>query len=371
MSPLVQSLEAEIRRLIAVGGPMPVAHYMGLCLGHPTHGYYMTHDPLGAAGDFTTAPEISQMFGELVGLWAAAVWRQMGSPENIQLIELGPGRGTMMMDALRAAQVMPGFRPAIVAHLVETSPVLAQQQQRLLDNIQVPVLWHERLANVPEGPAIILANEFFDALPVHQMVKQDDGWHERLVTVDADGNFAFTVAAQKTPHFEPTLPRQIREAPVDSLFEWRADAAILEVGRRVAQGGGAALVIDYGHTQSGVGDTLQAVEGHSYADPLIGPGLCDITAHVDFQALAAAGESIGARAHGPLTQGEFLQRLGIAARAESLKSKAPQRADDIDSALARLTGDDGGQRGTNSGMGMLFKVMALSQSTLSSLPGFE
>lgn len=374
MSTSVPPLEAEIRHLIAVGSPMPVAQYMALCLGHPAHGYYMTRDPLGTTGDFTTAPEISQMFGELVGLWAAAVWRQMGSPEQIRLIELGPGRGTMMMDALRAAQAMPGFRPAIVAHLVETSPVLAQQQHRLLQNIDVPMVWHDDLADVPEGPAIILANEFFDALPVHQMVRQDDGWHERLVTVDAAGHFAFTTAAQPALHFEPTLPPRIRDAPVDSLFEWREDIAILEIGRRVGRGG-AALIIDYGHTQSGVGDTLQAVSGHAYADPLVGPGDVDLTAHVDFEALAVAGESIGTRAHGPVTQGQFLRRLGIQARADSLKAKAPHRTDEIDSAVRRLTGDDAGPHGAASGigagMGTLFKVMALSDRKLSSLPGFE
>ncbi len=189
-------LEAEIRRLISLAGPMPIAQYMAACLCHPVHGYYMTRDPFGAAGDFITAPEISQMFGELIGLWAAAVWRQqMGSPENIRLVELGPGRGTMMADALRAAKVVPDFHSALVVHLVEISPALQQLQQQRLERFGVPMLWHKALEEVPEGPAIILANEFFDALPVHQAIKQEDGWHERVVTVDGNGNFTLGAPA--------------------------------------------------------------------------------------------------------------------------------------------------------------------------------
>ena len=168
-------LDAEIRRLISIAGPMPVAQYMSLCLTHPAHGYYTTRDPFGRAGDFTTAPEISQMFGELIGLWAAAVWRQMGSPENVRLVELGPGRGTMMLDMLRAAQVVPAFRAAIVGNLVEISPALQRRQRQTLEGLDVPLLWHASIHEVPEGPMILLANEFFDALPVHQAVKQDDG----------------------------------------------------------------------------------------------------------------------------------------------------------------------------------------------------
>ena len=174
-------LEREIRRLIGVAGPMPIAQYMRLCLTHPQHGYYINRDPLGAGGDFVTSPEISQMFGELIGLWMAAVWRQMGGPEDIRIIELGPGRGTLMHDALRAAKVVDGFRSAIVVHLVEISPALQQIQERRLADLDVPVLWHTKLDEVPAGASIVIANEFVDALPVHQAVKQDDGWHERAV----------------------------------------------------------------------------------------------------------------------------------------------------------------------------------------------
>jgi SAM-dependent MidA family methyltransferase len=358
-------LEAEIRRLISVAGPMPISQYMAACLTHPQHGYYMTRDPLGAAGDFITAPEISQMFGELIGLWAAAVWRQVGAPENIHLIELGPGRGTMMMDALRAAQVIPAFRRAIVAHLVEVSPALQQMQRQTLGQIDVPAQWHSALHKVPDGPAIILANEFFDALPVHQAVKQNDGWHERVVVIDADGNLALGLGSDPLPHFEPVVPEKLREAPVDSIYEWRADSVALEIGRRT-RAGGAALVIDYGHVHSDVGDTVQAVGGHSFADPLLAPGLVDLTAHVDFQSVAQAVESMGARVFGPVEQGAFLRRLGIETRAATLKTNAPaEKAGEIDAAVDRLTGS-GARK-----MGVLFKVMAAADPKLGTLPGFE
>src|SRR5262245_31430822 len=180
-------LEMEIRRRITSAGPMPVAEYMALCLFDPSHGYYTTHGPLGARGDFITAPEVSQMFGELIGLWVAAVWKRMGAPENVRLVELGPGRGTMMKDALRAVQVAPEFRAALVVHLVEVSPVLQAQQEKALEGTDVPVFWHAALGDVPKGPAIIFANEFFDALPVNQAIKSERGWHERRIQIDSSG----------------------------------------------------------------------------------------------------------------------------------------------------------------------------------------
>jgi NADH dehydrogenase [ubiquinone] 1 alpha subcomplex assembly factor 7 len=359
-------LEAEIRRLISLAGPMPIAQYMATCLCHPIHGYYMTRDPFGAAGDFVTAPEISQMFGELIGLWAAAVWRQMGSPKNIHLVELGPGRGTMMADALRAATVVPDFRSAIVVHLVEVSPALQSLQQQRLERYGVSVLWHKALEEVPEDPAIILANEFFDALPVHQAIKQEDGWHERVVMVDGSGNFTLVPLLSPLPHLERLLPPRVRDAPPGSIFEWRTDSIALELGRRVARQGGAALVIDYGHVETEIGDTIQAVGEHAYANPLLAPGLVDLTAHVDFQSLAQAAESIGARIHGPLHQGKFLRRLGIETRAATLKAKAPpDKISEIEGQVERLTGS--GARG----MGVLFKVLGISDPKLGVLPGFE
>lgn len=358
-------LETEIRRLIAVAGPISIAQYMSLCLTHPVHGYYTTRDPFGARGDFTTAPEVSQMFGELIGLWAAAVWRAMGAPENVRLIELGPGRGTLMRDALRAMQVMPAFRNAVVVHLVEVSPTLREAQRLLLEETGVPIFWHATLEEVPGGPCFIIANEFLDALPIYQAVKQPDGWHARVIGLDVNGNFALGMAPDVIPGFDRLLPAHIRQAATGSIYEWRPDNLALEIGRRVRKNG-AALVIDYGHAESAVGDTLQSVGAHAFSDPLSGPGMVDITAHVDFHAFGLAAESMGASVHGPITQAEFLHRLGIEARAAMLKTKASaEQAAAIDAALARLTGAG------RTGMGELFKVMALADPKLTPLPAFE
>ncbi|MGE3148542.1 MAG: class I SAM-dependent methyltransferase [Pseudorhodoplanes sp.] len=358
------SLESEIRRLLAVSGPMPVSQYMALCLSHPRFGYYVTHDPFGKAGDFTTAPEVSQMFGELVGLWTIGIWRLMGSPDAVRLVELGPGRGTMMRDILRTARVMPDYRKALAVHLVEVSPALRAMQEELLAPAGAAVSWHSDLESVPDGPLIIVANEFLDALPVRQAVKQGDGWHERTVEM-GEGGFAFGVMAKRLPHFERILPPRVRNAPAGAIYEWRSDNAMFEIARRVVRGRGAALLIDYGHAESDVGETLQAVGGHAFADPLSSPGLVDLTAHVDFQAAAQAAENMGARAHGPVTQRAFLSRLGIAARAEALKAAAPERAGEIDVDLARLIGQG------RTDMGELFKVLAIADPKLGLPPGFE
>jgi SAM-dependent MidA family methyltransferase len=317
-------------------------------------------------GDFITAPEVSQMFGELIGLWMVAVWQQIGAPTNIRIIELGPGRGTMMKDALRAAQVMPAFLDALVLHLVEISPILEAHQERMLEPLSLPMFWHPALEDVPEGPAIILANEFFDALPVNQAVKTERGWHERQVAIDAEGNLAFAIAPDPMPHFEALLPPTVREAPEQSIFEWRAETTAFDVGRRIAKDGGAALVIDYGHTESAIGETLQAVVEHAYADPLTAPGIIDLTAHVDFQALAKAVEAMGVNGYGPIEQGEFLRRLGIEPRAAALKTAAsPAAAADIESSLVRLTGHG------RTGMGTLFKAAAFAHPSVGAPPGFE
>ena len=360
-------LEAEIRRRIAVGGPMPVAHYMELCLTDPKRGYYARRDPFGVAGDFITSPEISQMFGELIGLWAAATWRAMGSPAQVNLVELGPGRGTMMVDVLRAARVMPDFRAAIGVHLIEISGALAGLQRSALSSVDVPVSWHRSIEEVPEGGAlIVLANEFFDALPIRQAVMCADGWHERVIKIGDDDKFHFSIDRDPIPLFDKLLPRTLRAAKIGEIFEWRTDNIALEIGRRVVRSGGAALIIDYGHRESAIGETLQAVGGHEFAAPLLAPGLLDLTAHVDFQALAQAAEGMGARVHGPLPQGEFLRRLGIEQRAAALKAAAPpDYAATIDAARVRLTSED------RTGMGRLFKAIAVANPKLDVLPGFE
>jgi len=359
-------LEEEIRRRIEVGGPMPVAQYMTLCLTHPEHGYYTTHNPLGAAGDFITAPEVSQMFGELIGLWAAAAWRAMGSPANVRLVELGPGRGTLMRDALRAAKVMPDFRAALVVHLVEISPILETLQREAFIASDVPLTWHRSLADVPEGPLIVIANEFVDALPVHQAVMCADGWHERVVKIGEDGDFHFSIDRDPIPLFDRFLPGNLRPARIGEIFEWRSDQMALELSRRVVRSGGVALLIDYGHVQSAIGDTLQAIGGHDFVSPLLAPGEVDLTAHVDFQALVRAAESMRARTHGPVEQGEFLRRLGIVERAAALKAGAPhEQATAVQSALLRLTSSE------PTGMGRMIKALALSAPKLGPLPGFD
>jgi len=358
-------LEQEIRRLIGVAGPMPIAEYMRHCLTDPRYGYYIKRDPLGAGGDFITAPEISQMFGELVGLWLAAVWREMGAPENVRLIELGPGRATMLIDALRAAKTVPGFHAAVVLHLVEISPALRKVQEQRLEPLGLPMLWHGALEEVPPGPSLIVANEFIDALPVHQAVKQADGWHERVVTIGQDGALTIGAASEPLRHFESMLPRALRHSPDGSIYEWRADAVALEIGRRVRENG-AALIIDYGHAWYGLGQTLQAVSGHAFTDPLRSPGEVDLTAHVDFEALMLSAESMGGRAHGPVAQRDWLRQLGIDQRAATLKAHAPyDKAIEIDQALSRLTASGA------KGMGELCKVVAIADPKLKSLPGFE
>ena len=357
-------LQSEIKKLIKSSGPMPVWRYMELCLMHPQHGYYVSRDPLGREGDFITSPEVSQMFGELLGLWAASLWKTLDSPPLLRLIELGPGRGTMMADALRAVRVLPQLYQTLSVHLVEINPVLRKKQQQTLSGIK-NVNWHDTIDEVPEGPAIIFANEYFDVLPIHQVVRQQAGWHERMVDLDPTGKqLMFSASPAPIPRFDVLLPPLVRAAPVGAVFEWRPDSEIMKIAARVRDQDGAALIIDYGHVRSDAGDTFQAIACHSFTDPLKTPGQADVTAHVDFQALARAAEDIGAHVHGPVTQGEFLKRLGIETRAVALMAKASHEvSEDISSALKRLTG------GGHGGMGSMFKVLGVSGQNLDSLPG--
>ncbi len=358
-------LETELKRLIQKTGPMPVWRYMELCLSHPKHGYYVSRDPLGREGDFITSPEVSQMFGELIGLWAAAAWNAMGTPMQVNLIELGPGNGTMMSDALRAIRVLPPFYQAAEIHLIEINPKLREKQKKALTGKKA-VTWHNSLDEVPQGPAIILANEFFDVLPIHQMVKKATGWHERTVELDATGKLVYGTASDPTPQFDVLLPPLVRAAPEGAVFEWRPDNEMMKMARRIRSDGGVALIIDYGHVRSDAGDTFQAIARHSFTDPLKSPGTADVTAHVDFQALVRAAEDIGVCTHGPIEQGEFLKRLGIETRAVSLMGKSsPEISATIASALKRLT--EGG-RGS---MGSLFKVFAVSDPSIPTLAGIS
>jgi len=352
-------LEAEIRRIIETEGPITVSEYMRLCLAHPRYGYYVMRDPLGAKGDFTTAPEVSQMFGELIGAWAAAVWQQMGWPPHVHLIELGPGRGTLMADALRAARALPAFRAALSVHLVEISPALREAQKRALI-AEAGVQWHRALEEVPDGPAIVIANEFIDALPVHQFVKDFDGWHLRAIGV-IGGKLNFVVVPAPMPQ---EFNAGTVDAPDGTILELRDEGPTELVAERVVEHGGAALFIDYGHWQVTTRDTLQAVKDHRYADPFAAPGEADLTTQVSFGEVATWAQRQGAAVSRMLTQGDFLRRLGIEARAARLKRNAtPPQAADIDSALTRLTAPDQ--------MGDLFKVLAITDPKLGPLPGFD
>jgi NADH dehydrogenase [ubiquinone] 1 alpha subcomplex assembly factor 7 len=356
------TLRDEIATIVAQEGPISLERYMSLALAHPTLGYYMTRNPLGAGGDFITAPEISQIFGELLGLWTIEAWRASGSPAKAHLVELGPGRGTLMSDVLRVARVSPGFLEAIDVHLVETSPVLEKVQRDTLADAPCPIAWHTDFADVPRGPLFILANEFFDALPVRHFVKTPFGWSERLVGIDGNGALTFG-AAQRV---EPDLTVA---ANLGSVIEIGAigQRLMAEIAARIVEDGGAMLVVDYGYMETSLGETLQAVANHAYVNPLADPGQADLTAHVDFAALARAARSSGAKALGPVTQGNFLRQLGVVQRAEALSRRASeQQRADIASAVERLAGP-GEARAT---MGELFKAMAVTGADMPELPGF-
>ncbi|WP_448207668.1 class I SAM-dependent methyltransferase [Azospirillum sp. sgz302134] len=369
MTETADSLAHHLARRILLDGPLSVAAFMGEALGHPRFGYYMRQDPFGATGDFVTAPEISQMFGELVGLWCVDTWARLGGPTPFNLVELGPGRGTLMQDALRAASVVPAFTQAAQVHLVETSPTLRARQRETLKGRAVS--WHDRLDDVPEGPTLIVANEFFDALPIRQIQKTSHGWFERLIDLDPDSppdapRFRFVLEAFGSSGAR-LIPESLRDAPEGSVVEVSpaSQAVARLIGERLAAAPGAALAIDYGYAQGpAVGDTLQALRRHAFAPVLDAPGEADLTAHVDFASIAAAAREGGAESFGPVDQGEWLTRLGIRPRASALKRTAtPKQAADIDSALNRLIAQDQ--------MGTLFKVLALATPGLGAPAGFE
>ncbi len=349
----MNALGELLARRIGAHGPLSVADYMAEALGHPEYGYYATRDPLGRAGDFITAPEISQIFGELIGLWCADLWDRMGRPAPILLAELGPGRGTLMADALRAARTLPGFIEAARLHLVETSPVLRGVEARALAGFRPE--WHDSIASLPEGPLVVIANEFLDALPIRQFVKTAAGWREKLIGLSAEENgLAFAAAPGPTPALA-LIPPAFAAAPEGSHFEVSPAALAIAdaLARRFAATGGAALFIDYGYWPRGLGDTLQAVRRHRRHDILAAPGEADLTAHVDFAAIAEAAANAGARVWGPVAQGEFLRRLGLPARAERLlQGASPAQAADIGAACRRLT--DPAERGT------LFKALCIA-----------
>ncbi len=322
-TPLALKLEERIRR----EGPLPVSEYMRACLDDPEHGYYRSRPAIGAGGDFTTAPEISQIFGELIGIWAAVAWRAMGAPTEVDLIELGPGRGTMMSDALRAARVVPGFLDAARVHLVESNALLREAQLQTLSAVaeRVPISWHEALGSEIAGgrPAIVLANEFLDALPVRQLVFVEGQWRERCVGLDGD-SFVLVFGDRSEPEHLPSIrsPRDGDILEIHPGFDHVAEVLALWSSQPMA-----ALFIDYGHTETAFGDTLQAISRHRYASIFERPGEMDLTAHVDFAAFRRACTGRGLRFDGSITQSEFLLALGLAERTGKLMSAA--RPDEI------------------------------------------
>jgi SAM-dependent MidA family methyltransferase len=352
----VSALKEKIVSLIRAQGPITIAQYMQIALGDPFHGYYIARDPFGR--DFVTAPEVSQIFGELVGLFFVQAWEDRGRPDSFHLVELGPGRGTLMADMLRAAgTVRPGFVRAAKIVLLETSPMLRSIQKKTLEP-HAPA-WALRLAEIADDkPVYLVANEFFDALPIRQFVLSEKGWHERMIATEGD-NLVFAL----TPDPQP-VGFDARGGAIGAVRETNhnAEAMTVEIGTKITETNGVGLVIDYGYSTRGFGDTFQAVKENAYADPLESPGEADLTAHVDFAALKNAAAAGGADVAGPIPQGDLLRRLGIGVRADRLKSATPEKSSEIDSAVERLTGEKE--------MGSLFKAMAFSARGSVALPGF-
>ena len=350
------ALAQVLMRRIKATGPITIAEYMAECLLHPKYGYYSTRDPFGRAGDFVTAPEVSQMFGELIGLCLAQVWLDQGRVVTFALAELGPGRGTLMADMLRATARVPGFLDAANVHLIEASPVLRARQREALADHQI--IWLNGADELPDAPLFLVANEFFDALPIRQFVRDAPGWREHQVGVK-DAALAFGLS-QATG--VGALDHRLSDTNPGDIIEVCAPAAAImqAISQRIASHGGVALVIDYGDWRSR-GDTLQALKDHAYDNVLAHPGEADLTAHVDFEALAKAANAVAVTTMTP--QGVLLNRLGIEARARALAKNLKGKA--LASHLAahhRLT--DPGEMGT------LFKSIALHPNGSALPPGF-
>ncbi len=363
----MNALESYLIKLIKTQGPISIASFMAEALGNESHGYYMKKDPFGQSGDFTTAPEISQMFGEMIGLWLGGNWKNMNSPEKLHLVELGPGRGTLMQDILRSMKIIPGLLNVLEVHLVEMSPVLRRLQEKNLHDFS-NITWHNRVRDVLDHargePVLFIANEFFDALPVRQFQKAETGWHERLLCLGAEEQLCIQLAPMASP--EQMIPSALHRADLGSIVEvcTMAEHILAELAEHIRDHGGTGLIIDYGHDTHGTGNTLQAVKNHKYIDILSDPGDVDLTTHVNFQRLKEIALNCEMQVFGPVEQGKFLKSIGIEARAESLLAIATDsQRKDILSALHRLT--------DASEMGSLFKVMALTDPTLTGVLGFE
>jgi NADH dehydrogenase [ubiquinone] 1 alpha subcomplex assembly factor 7 len=355
-------LAARIARRIRREGPLSLAAYMAMALHDPQDGYYMRRDPLGRAGDFITAPEISQIFGELIGLWCADVWQLLGRPDPVIVAELGPGRGTLMSDLLRAAATLPDFRQALRLYLVEASPVLRAAQRQRLETAEPR--FAGSLDELPPGPLLLVANEFLDALPIRQLVRGQTAWSERLVAADPDDRLVF-IDGPESPGLTWLVPPGLRDAAAGTVVEICPAAVALAaaLGERLCRQPGAALFVDYGYSHSNPGATFAALRSHAVADPLERPGQADLSAHVDFAAFASAAQVAGAVVHGPIEQGRFLLALGAEARLASLSARAsPAQHALLQSGLKRLI--------EPAQMGTLFKALVLMSPGLPAPAGF-
>lgn len=353
-------LEQQIRNQILLTGPLSLATFWAQALFNPQHGYYTTKEPFGANGDYITAPEVSQMFGEMLASWWVATV-QANEVKRAALVEIGPGRGTLMADMLRTmGQIDPKLRGTLDVHMVETSPRLVKQQQQALASTGFKIQWHETPETLPEQPLGIIANELFDAIAIRQFERTDDGWRERCIAIDEDDQLCFALGAAK---LDGTIVPKVF-APIGSIFEYSParEAFTQTLAQRMAMDGGFGLFIDYGHAKSGFGDTVQGLKSHEFANVFTNIGNIDITSHVDFESLRYAAKLGGAKSSEPLEQGEFLKRIGIKERAERLIVSAPAQSQNISAALNRLIDKDQ--------MGSLFKVLAISHPDLA-LPAFD
>jgi SAM-dependent MidA family methyltransferase len=355
-------LARRMARAIEMDGPLSIAGFTTMALHDREDGFYASRESIGARGAFITAPEISQIFGELIGLWCVQAWRDQGSPNPTRLVELGPGRGTLMKDALRAAHIAPDFLAGLDIVLVEASPALEAEQRELLRDAPAAMHWVSQWDQIAcDRPLFLLANEFLDALPIRQLVMTERGWCERMVILNAVGDLAFALAPTPTPL---DVPAERGAAEPGAVYEisTASEGLVEDISRAITAYGGAALFIDYGHEGSGFGDTLQAVSRHELADILVAPGESDLSAHVDFAALARITGKTGAHPYGPMGQGDFLRALGIDARGARVAERNPECADDIAGAIDRLT--------SPRHMGTLFKAFAISPNGALPLPGF-
>ncbi len=357
-------LARRIKSMIRLNGPLSVTDFFSLCLADPEHGYYKSREPFGRSGDFITAPEVSQLFGEMIGVFVVHAWQRHGAPAEARLVEIGPGRGTMMSDILRVIRrIAPPLYETMQIHLVETSPRLTAIQKETLSGHSGKLTWHESFDAVPNGFLLLVANELFDAIPIRQFVRTPQGFRERVVSVDADDNLVFSVGiAGIDPALLPPLPER---QPIGTIVEISParEAVMTAICQRLTTYGGTALAIDYGHLVSAYGDTLQAMRHHAFDPVLAHPGEADLTSHVDFESLVKTAEANGVHVNGSLRQGDFLYGLGLKERASALAAKAdPDQTLAIAEAVNRLAGEGAGK------MGELFKVIAVSSPALHLMP---